>query len=85
MTGEQYVRVACELAGRPYGLQAAPRWLLRVMGLYTPVLRENMEMLYQFEYDYRFDSTKAERALGLTPTAYRDGIAAALHAIREKG
>ena len=85
MTGEHYVRVACELAGRPYGLQAAPRWLLRLMALYTPVLRENMEMLYQFEHDYRFDSTKAERALGLTPTAYRDGIAAALHAIREKG
>jgi nucleoside-diphosphate-sugar epimerase len=42
------------------------------------VLRENMEMLYQFEHDYRFDSTKVERALGLTPTAYRDGIAATL-------
>jgi hypothetical protein len=37
-----------------------------------------MEMLYQFEHDYRFDSTKVERAFGLTPTAYRDGIAATL-------
>jgi nucleoside-diphosphate-sugar epimerase len=82
MTGEEYVRLACELAGRPYGLQAAPRWMLRLMGLFVPVLRENMEMLYQFEYDYRFDSSKAERALGLVPAPYRDGIAAALHAIR---
>lgn len=80
MSGEQYVRLACELAGRAYGLQVAPRWMLRLMGLFVPALRENMEMLYQFEHDYRFDSTKAERALGLTPTAYRDGVAAALKA-----
>jgi len=37
-----------------------------------------MEMLYQFEHDYRFDSSKVERAFALTPTAYRDGIAATL-------
>ncbi len=78
MSGEQYVRLACELAGRPYGLQAAPKWLLALMGLAMPVLRENAEMMYQFEFDYRFDSTKAERALGLTATPYREGIAATL-------
>ncbi len=78
MSGEHYVRLACELAGRPYGLQVAPRWLLSLMGLVMPVLRENAEMMYQFDHDYRFDSTKAARALDLTATPYRDGIAATL-------
>ena len=78
ITGEQYVRLACELARRPYRLQVAPRWLLVLMGIFVPVVRESIEMLYQFEQDYRFDSTKIERALGLTATAYRDGIAATL-------
>jgi nucleoside-diphosphate-sugar epimerase len=78
MTGEEYVRIACGLAGRPYRLQVAPRWMLSIMGLFVPVLRENMEMLYQFEQDYRVDSSKAEHALGLTPTAYGNGIAATL-------
>jgi len=78
MTGEQYVRIACELAGRPYGLQVAPRWMLRLMGVFVPVLRENMEMMYQFEHDSRFDSTKAAQALGLAATPYREGIAATL-------
>lgn len=78
MSGERYVRLACELAGRPYRLQVAPRWLLSLMGLVMPVLRENAEMMYQFDHDYRFDSTKAARALGLTATPYRDGIAATL-------
>ena len=78
MTGEQYVRIACELARRPYALQVAPRWMLMLMGVFVPVVRESVEMLYQFEDDYRFDSSKIERALGLTATAYREGIAATL-------
>lgn len=78
MTGEGYVRLACELAGRAYRLQAVPRWMLSMMGLFVPVLRENMEMLYQFEHDYRFDSSKFAGAFGLTATPYRDGIAATL-------
>lgn len=78
ITGEQYVRIACELSRRPYALQRAPRWMLFLTGIFVPVVRENMEMLYQFEYDYRFDSSKAERALGLAATGYREGIAATL-------
>ena len=78
MTGERYVRIACELAGRPYALQPAPRWVLALMGLFVPVLRENGEMMYQFEHDYRFDSGKVERAFGLSATTYPEGIAATL-------
>lgn len=81
LTGEGFVRLACELAGRPYRLQAAPRWMLRLMGLFVPVLRENEEMMYQFEHDYRFDSGKIEAAYGLEPTPYRTGIAASVGAI----
>lgn len=80
LTGADFVRLACELAGRPYKLQAAPRWMLRLMGLFVPVLRENMEMMYQFEYDYRFDSSKIEAALGLRATPYAQGIRSALGA-----
>ena len=76
MTGEDYVRMACELSGRPYGLQVPPRWMLSLLGAFVPALRENMEMLYQLEHDYRFDSTKIKRAFGLTATAYREGISA---------
>ena len=78
MTGEQFVRMTCERAGRPYGLQVAPRWLLALMGIFVPVLRENQEMMYQFEHDYRFDSTHTERTFGLAATKYADGIAATL-------
>jgi nucleoside-diphosphate-sugar epimerase len=84
MSGEEYVRIACELLDRRYRLQVAPRWMLSAMGLFVPVLRENMEMLYQFEHDYRFDSTKLERAFGLKATTYREGIAATLEDIADR-
>ena len=78
ITGADFVRLACTLAGKRYKLQVAPRWVLKLMGLFVPVLRENDEMMYQFEHDYRFDSTKIETAFGLTATTYREGIEATL-------
>jgi nucleoside-diphosphate-sugar epimerase len=78
LTGAEFVSLACELAGRPDKLQVAPHWMLKLMGIFMPVLRENEEMMYQLEYDYRFDSSKIEYAFGLQPTSYREGISKAL-------
>jgi nucleoside-diphosphate-sugar epimerase len=65
LTGRDFVGLACDLAGQPFKLQVVPRWMLRLMGIFMPVLRENEEMMYQFENDYQFDSSKIESALGL--------------------
>lgn len=80
LTGKDFVGLACDLAGQPFKLQVAPGWMLKLMGIFVPVLRENEEMMYQFEYDYRFDSSKIESALGLQPTPYRHGIGMSLRA-----
>ena len=74
LTAEGFVRLACNLAGQPYKLQVAPRWMLKLLGVFTPILRENEEMMYQFDYDYRFDSSKIESAFGMQPTPYERGI-----------
>ncbi|KPJ95218.1 MAG: hypothetical protein AMJ53_03275, partial [Gammaproteobacteria bacterium SG8_11] len=74
LTGEGFVRLACDLAGQPYRLQVPPRWMLKLLGMFIPVLRENEEMMYQFDFDYRFDSSKIESAFGTQPTSYRRGI-----------
>ena len=80
ITGETFIRMACDVAGRECRIQVAPRWLLRAAGLVNPVLRENDEMMYQFEHDYRFDSSRIGSAWYLTPTPYRDGIAQTISA-----
>lgn len=78
LTGADFVRLACDLAGQPFKLQVAPRWMLKIMGIFMPVLRENEEMMYQFEYDYRFDSSKIESAFGLKATPFSQGIGESL-------
>lgn len=79
ITSEAFVRLACELAGRPYGLQVMPNWMLALVSPFVPVLKESREMMYQLDFDYRFDSGKLRRAHGLEATSYRDGIGRSLH------
>lgn len=78
MTGEKYVKIACELAGQPYKLQTFHKFGVSMVGLFSPILHEFVEMMYQFENDYLFDSTKFEKAFNLDATLYRDGIAETL-------
>lgn len=52
-----------------------PRWLLKPAGWWVPALRENHEMMYQLDRDYRFCSEKIEKALSLSVTPYPDGVA----------
>ena len=78
LTGTDFVRLACDLSGQPYKLQVAPGWMLKLMGIFIPMLRENEEMMYQFKYDYRFDSSKIESAFGLRATPNMQGIGKSL-------
>ncbi len=75
ITGEEYVRQACAVLNRPVPrIQSLPKMAVRVLGLFVPVLREFVEMMYQFEDEYIFDSTKFEKAFNLTATPYQEGL-----------
>ncbi len=51
------------------------KWMLRMVGLFNPLVREGMEMLYQNEHDYLFSSEKFDAAFELGATPYSQGIA----------
>ena len=55
---------------------AIPGWLLRIMGLLAPGMREIAEMLYQFERPFVMDSRASEASLGLHPTPLPEAAAA---------
>lgn len=78
MTGEEYVKIACRMMDAKYSLMSMPKFGVRVVGLFVPVMREFVEMMYQFENDYIFDSTKFEKAFNMKATPYEEGIAATL-------
>jgi len=78
MTGEEYVKIACGMMQAKYSLTSMSKFGVRLVGLFVPVLREFVEMMYQFENDYIFDSTKFEKAFNVKATSYEEGIAATL-------
>ncbi len=81
ITGEQYVQMALKSMNQPTKkIQSLSKLGVRMLGLFVPVLGEFVEMMYQYEHDYFFDSTKFEKAFNSHPTPYQSGIEATMRA-----
>ncbi|MEQ8478430.1 NAD-dependent epimerase/dehydratase family protein [Fulvivirga sp.] len=48
--------------------RALPLWMMGVLGIFIPVLKELKEMAYQYDRDYYFDSTKFNRRFEYKPS-----------------
>ena len=73
-TGQEWVEnIAREMGVKPR-LLVANKFMIRLMGLFIPVMREMVEMLYQYDRTYVFDSSKIEKRFDLKPTPYTTGI-----------
>ena len=48
--------------------------MVRILGLFMPIMKEMVEMMYQYENDYVFDSSRFEKKFKMTPTPYADGV-----------
>ncbi len=74
LSGKAWIEaIAAELGVEPK-YQVAPKWMVRVMGLFMPVMGELVEMVYQYERDYVFDSQKFETRFKVAPTPVDEGI-----------
>ena len=74
LTGYQWIGLfARELNIEPK-IQHVPTWMLRLLGLFIPVMKEFPEMMYQYEQDYIFDSTKFEKKFGWLATSPAEGV-----------
>lgn len=74
LTGMEIVQIAASKFGVAPKIQNAPRFLVKIMGLFMPIMKESVEMLYQYDRDYLFDSTKFEKEFGTMPISYEEGI-----------
>ena len=76
LTGTELIALAAKGFGVEPKVQVLGRGMLRLVGLFVPAVRENMEMLYQLDHDYLFDSGRFEQAFGMHPTSHADGMQA---------
>lgn len=76
LTGREWVRLFARELGVQPRIQLATKFVLRIMGLFIPIIRESYEMLYQYDRKYFFDSSKFNRHFDFKPTTYEEGVKA---------
>lgn len=73
-TGKQWVEAfASQLNAKPK-YRVVGKGFVRFLGLFIPAMRESVEMLYQYNRDYVFNSQKFDSKYNFKPTPYLDGI-----------
>jgi nucleoside-diphosphate-sugar epimerase len=79
-TGKEWIEAIAKQMGVSPKHQVASKFLVKIIGLFVPVMKEMPEMMYQYDRDYVFDSTKFEEHFDFTPTSYVEGIKAVVKA-----
>src|SRR5215210_744294 len=82
-TTREFVGMIFEEVGKPSRLQAAPKIVLRALGLFNPPLRETIEMLYEFEEPFVVDDSDFARTFGDHATPLRTAIRQTVQWYRE--
>lgn len=73
-TGRQWVKHIAEALNVAPRYRVAGKGMVKFLGLFSSIMRETSEMLYQYDRDYVFDSSKYERHFNEKPTPYQEGI-----------
>ena len=74
LTGKEFIELAAKAMGVKPEYTVVKKWMVQMLGLFNKVIKENVEMLYQNDSDYLFDSTKFEKAFNYKPISYEEGI-----------
>jgi nucleoside-diphosphate-sugar epimerase len=73
-TGQETVNILAKHLGVEPKLQVLGPFMLNLVSLFIPVLKEIKELRYQLDQDYCFDSTKIEKAYGLKAISIEEGL-----------
>jgi nucleoside-diphosphate-sugar epimerase len=84
VTTREFVEMIFEEVGKPARVQAAPKILLRALGLFNPGMRETIEMLYEFEEPFVLDDSRFKQEFGDHATLLREAIQRTVRWYREE-
>lgn len=84
LTGRQFMELVFAELGRPPRMRVISRPIMLFVGLFSPMIREALEVLYQFERPFVMDSSKFARTFGQRSTPHRDAIREILRLKRKR-
>ena len=73
-TGAQWAWLTASELGVKPRYQKVNRYMVWILGYFTPIMKEILEMMYQYKKDYIFDSSKFEKRFNFKPTPYHVGL-----------
>ncbi len=70
--------------GRPVKVRVAGKWMLRVLGIFNPLMREMVEMHYLLTEPVTMDDSALQKLIGpISKTPYPEGVRQTLVAMRQ--
>ncbi len=83
LTGRQFIEMVSRELARPVKMRVLRRPVMLVGGLFSPLIREATETLYQFEHPFVMDASKFTRAFGTRTTPHQEAIRQTIAALRQ--
>jgi nucleoside-diphosphate-sugar epimerase len=74
LTGREWVELFAKEIGVKPRYSVLPVWMMGIVGVFVPILKELKEMIYQYERDYYFDSSKFEKHFGFKPITAKEAV-----------
>ncbi len=79
LTGREIITLFADEMNKPAKISVLPLWQIKLLGLFVPILKELSEMMYQYDRDYFFDSSKFEKRFNFKTISYQEGIRRTVH------
>lgn len=83
VTQAQWVKIMEDELGHKVKVMVGGEMMMRFLGLFNPMMRETVEMMYEWNKPFVVDTGKAQRAFGLQPTSLKDAMQATIEWCRE--
>lgn len=75
ITGEELVKILRDITGYKKGIRTVSKGMIRLIGIFSPSMKEVVEMLYLTERPVILSGEKYEKEIGTLPrTSYRVGL-----------
>jgi nucleoside-diphosphate-sugar epimerase len=74
LTGKEMIALFAKEMNVKNKISILPMWFLKILGLFIPMMKEMPEMMYQYDRDYYFDSSKFAKRFNFKTTTYQEGV-----------
>jgi nucleoside-diphosphate-sugar epimerase len=74
LTGREFLQMAFQAAGKSPNIGVYSPMMIRMVGLFSPMVREVTENIYQYEKPFVVDGSKFVKTFGFEYTPHQEGI-----------